>query len=219
MNAINGVPATPAPDPRQHGQGPPAAELARLDALIEQAVHRLRARYELSLDEFRGLYVSDAQVEALLAARGRTGDDTDIPVTAGLPETPQALDGNSAWSALAHSLQLERAEADVLLLTLAPELDPRYGPLLAYLNDDAARRWATPELAQRLFAPASGTNAAWRQAASPAGRLFGLGLLEWHPGAGETVGRAQRGLRVVPALADWLAGLAYADERLAGVAD
>ena len=42
MNAISRVPALPASlDPRQQGEGPPAAELRRLDALIEQAVAKL----------------------------------------------------------------------------------------------------------------------------------------------------------------------------------
>jgi hypothetical protein len=215
MNASTHEPALPATlDPRQHGEGPPAAELARLDALISCAMHRLRARYELSLDEFRGLYVSDAQVDALVAAGGDQAGSADVSLETFDP--PQAADGDSAWNALVRQLELDRAEADVLLLALAPELDARYGPLLAYLNDDASRRWATSELAQRLFRPSGNTSIAWRRAAGPAGRLFQLGLLQWHPGAGDTTGRAQRGLRVQPALADWLAGLPYADERLAG---
>ena len=37
-----------------------APELARLDTLIDREIRRVRARYELSLDEYRGLYVSDA---------------------------------------------------------------------------------------------------------------------------------------------------------------
>ena len=48
---------------------PLAAELDRLDALVHRAILRLRAGYELSLDEFRGLYVSDEQVDALVRAR------------------------------------------------------------------------------------------------------------------------------------------------------
>src|SRR5579863_962070 len=48
------------------GRFDPSA-LARLDAALAGEVLRLRARYQLSLDEFRGLYVSDEQVDALLA--------------------------------------------------------------------------------------------------------------------------------------------------------
>ena len=47
--------------------------LARLDRLLEREILRLRARYQLSLDEFRGLYVSDEQVDRLVRGRGDRG--------------------------------------------------------------------------------------------------------------------------------------------------
>ena len=34
----------------------------RLDLLLQREILRLRASYQLSLDEFRGLYISDEQV-------------------------------------------------------------------------------------------------------------------------------------------------------------
>ena len=45
-------------DPRQFL----CVELQRLDLLLHREILRLRARYQLSLDEFRGLYISDEQV-------------------------------------------------------------------------------------------------------------------------------------------------------------
>ena len=36
--------------------------LQRLDLLLQREILRLRASYQLSLDEFRGLYISDEQV-------------------------------------------------------------------------------------------------------------------------------------------------------------
>ena len=42
------------------------AALHRLDLLLHREILRLRARYQLSLDEFRGLYVSDEQVDHLV---------------------------------------------------------------------------------------------------------------------------------------------------------
>jgi hypothetical protein len=53
-----------APDLLDHVDLP----LTRLDRLLEREIVRLRARYQLSLDEFRGLYVSDEQVDRLLRA-------------------------------------------------------------------------------------------------------------------------------------------------------
>lgn len=202
------------------GLGLPTIEHQRLDALIERAVLRLRARYQLSLDELRGLYISDEQVDALLnqpvqplprlqAVEQRLAALADAR-TAAAP-------GSGTWHHLLTTQRLNPCEADVLLAVLAPEFDARYGPLLAYLNDDAARRWATPELIARLFSDDPATQQALRAAAAPGGRLFQRGLIEWHPGGREAPVRAQRGLRLPPPLADWLVGLPYADERL-GVA-
>src|SRR5829696_6465333 len=51
------------------------AEMARLRLLLHREILRLRARYHLSLDEFRGLYVSDEQVDALVAYSVSDPDD------------------------------------------------------------------------------------------------------------------------------------------------
>ena len=224
MNAVLQPPdETPAP-----GDAPPpdalAIELQRLDVLIERAIQRLRARYELSTDEWRGLYVTDAYVDGLLRAQAGPDeslanpfDDLQARILSATEAVLSAPPQPCAWHALAHALRLSRVERDVLLGILAPELDARYGPLYAYLNDDAMRRAATPDLLARLFGDDPQQRLAVRTAVSPAGRLFELGLIEWLGTGRDAASRAQRGLRVQPALADWLAGLPYVDERLRGV--
>lgn len=186
-----------------------APELARLDRLIEREILRLRARYELSLDEFRGLYVSDAHVDALIrrAAPGR--DPGDVP-----PAPP--VDAGSRWAGLAAALRLAREDLDLVLMALAPELDPRYEVLYAYLNNDVTRRLPTAELAQRLFAADTGARVALRARLAPESPLLALGVLEFAAGARE-LPRMQRPLRVPAALVDWLLGLPYQDERLSGL--
>ena len=126
-----------------------AEGLAWLEDRVRLESRRLRARYELSLEELRGLFISDAQVDALLESSG--GPSASAPC----PADP--LGG------LVARLGLPDEAESALLLLLAPELDPRFSVLYAYLNDDAARRWATPDLVERLlgrpaaalFAPAS----------------------------------------------------------------
>ena len=69
-------------DPLSSGQpGRPAwlgSWLRWLDAAVHREILRLRTRYELSLDELRGLYVSDELVDALRANVDKeSADDRD----------------------------------------------------------------------------------------------------------------------------------------------
>ncbi len=78
---------------------------------------------------------------------------------------------------LTERLGLDRFEHDVLLLALAPELDPRYERLFGYLNDDMSRRWPTVGLALRLFTADAGERAACRRAFGHRAALRGRRLL------------------------------------------
>jgi hypothetical protein len=123
--------------------------LARLDRRIEREILRLRVRYKLSLDEFRGLYVSDEHVDSLVSAAHGTGAfperDDESPLAEGL----EHLDAR--WAALCTTFTLDALEQDLLLLALALELDLKYETLYAYLNNDITRKWPTADLAQRLL--------------------------------------------------------------------
>jgi hypothetical protein len=186
-----------------------AQELSRLDSLIEREMLRLRARYELSLDEFRGLYISDQQVEALLR---HASPYEQISVDKPIAPTPA-----SRWGRLQRALHLDRVELDLVLLALAPEIDAKYETLYAYLNNDVTRRAPTAEMAHRLFCTNDGERAAVRTALQPAKPLVSAGVIELIAN-GRDAPRSQRGIRIAAALADWLLGLPFDDERLHGVA-
>jgi hypothetical protein len=182
-----------------------------IDLLVEREVLRLRARYELSLDELRGLYISDEQVDALL--RERLGDSTPDPVAA-LSERAQAfapsLAANAALAALAGRLGLAAAEIDVILLALAPELDLRYETLYAYLNNDSGRRHLTVDLALRMLAAARPGATPRRGDFSPDAPLSSSGAIDWIPDA---VPRSslQRGFLLAPLVAQALMDLPLRD--------
>lgn len=133
-------------------------ELHRLDILLHREILRLRARYQLSLDEFRGLYVSDQQVDSLVR---RTSNTCEI-----LEELPRQQE-TPEWVAL----QLTPFERDVMLLALARELDLKYETLYSYLQNDVARKKPTVELALRVCSNAD------REVFLPEGRLLSTGLL------------------------------------------
>jgi ATPase family associated with various cellular activities (AAA) len=171
------------------------AMLTRIDTAIEREVLRLRGRYQLSLDEFRGLYVSDQQVDALLIAAGADGTLMTEPLP---PLRP-----SPRFEQLAVRFGLNATEQDILLLSLAIELDARYATLFAYLNDDAARRRANADLAVRFFGTGWDERDQIRQALSPGSPLRRCGLL-----AGEMTawGSLQGEIMAAPIVIDYLLG-------------
>ena len=194
-------------------------ELERLDLLIRRELPKVRARYELTQDEWRGLYVSDAQVEALLRSADAAGAsdvlttraDTLLQRLGARPEFE-----TTPWSHLQRSLGLTRLECDLVLAALAAEFDPKYENLFAYLNNSVTRKWVCGDLAGRLFARHPVDRAALREMIAPESRLAGIGLIEMEPGSRD-LPAMQRGLRVASPLVRWLLGLPYVDERAAGI--
>jgi hypothetical protein len=169
-------------------------ELARLDRLIACEIERLRAAYEISLDEFRGLYISDEQVDALV--RERHG----APDRAG--EAPPPLIAGDPWALLIERFRLGSIERDVLLIAVASELDRKYETLFAYLNNEVGRRWPTSDLVGRLI----GDPHAARRVLASGSVLLRSGLLEPLP---ESIRRteAMREFAAAPPVAHFLHGL------------
>jgi hypothetical protein len=140
--------------------------LSWLDSVIRVEIDRLRIRYELSLDEFRGLYISDEQVDRLLAAR--TADlATDRPA-------PPMVGPDSAIARVADEFDLTPVEIAATFITVAPEIDRKYETLFAYLNDDVTQKFATVDLCRRL----TGTGPESLEADA---RVFAEGLLDAVP--------------------------------------
>jgi hypothetical protein len=116
--------------------------LTWLDSVIRVEIDRLRIQYELSLDEFRGLYISDEQVDRLLTARR-------AEVASDRPSPPQA-GRDSPIARLADEFDLPPVEIAATFISVAPEIDRKYETLFAYLNDDVTKKFATVDLARRL---------------------------------------------------------------------
>jgi len=157
-------------------------EFQRLNLLIHREILRLRAAYQLSLDEFRGLYVSDQQVDALLRNDSQSPEIVDpAELTRQADELRQAAqqirDRDPRWSVLRTEFGLTTTDMDVTFLALALESHPKYETLYAYLNNDVTRKWPTCDLAMRLFADAAEEKIKLRQSLLPHSRLFRSGLL------------------------------------------
>src|SRR5256714_4128101 len=103
-----------------------------LDGRIRGAVETVAASDPNPTDPFRGLYISDDLALSLARAASAEGLDARL-------EQAGSLFG------------LDLLDASVLALCAAPELNPRYGRLYAYLHDDVTRKLASPRLVARLL--------------------------------------------------------------------
>jgi MoxR-like ATPase len=172
------------------------AMLPVLDAAIEREVMRLRGRYQLSLDEFRGLYISDERIDDLLRNSGiEPVPSDDVPIPAQVPVR---------WARLVEVFGLSATEERLLLIALAPEIDPKYATLYAYLNDDAARVWPTFDLARRLLGGAWETLGNSGGALHPKCPLARQGLIRL---VDESLARPLHAFRLAPVVLDFLLGL------------
>src|SRR6266496_732181 len=197
-------------------------KLQRLDLLLHREILRLRARYQLSLDEFRGLYISDEQVNSLI--NQEVGYEGESSATDELTQRAEVLraddterDEDVIWRRLADEFSLSMTEQDILLLALAPELDLKYETLYGYLNNDVTRKWPTQDLALRLFAKDEEQKVSVRRCLAPGATLFSNGLLQSISSASQHASWLASGFSVAPALLHYLLGFSDLDSRVAGV--
>src|SRR4051794_6694769 len=168
-------------------EAPPVVGFAFLDARIRAHVEQAASGDPNPGDPLRGLYISDEQALALAADGGAENADARLADAAA-------------------RLGLDALDTAVLGLAAAPELDPRYGRLFAYLHDDVTRRLASPRLAATLpagdGAPHSDILAGFRSDAP----LRRRGAIRFVEGAG-TVPLGDRPAKLADPLAAFLLGL------------
>ncbi len=185
------------------------AELARLDLLLHRQILRLRAAYQLSLDEFRGLYVSDQHVDELIRGGIRQGEapepeELTVRVEAMRAANAEMLHEDSPWRRLGEAFRLSTFEQDVILLALAPDVDLKYETLYAYLNDDVTRKWPTCDLALRLFTSTQDERLRARSVLGDEGRLYATGILHAAQSSPQHPSWLARGFSLAPALSQFL---------------
>lgn len=131
------------------------ARLALVEERVREAVARRRAADPDPDDPVRGLYVSDHHVDAMLSGQG-TRLGVHPPSPEHLAEVERQADDlmepgrDLRLRRLAATFGLDRGDVDILLVALAPDLDPRYERLYGYLHDDVTRRRASVGLALEL---------------------------------------------------------------------
>jgi hypothetical protein len=194
------VPATPDNEAQQDDISASAtyllARLSLLEGRVRALVNRRRADDPAPDDPFRGLYISDEQVDAMLRAgtASRVVEWDDAEVLSKLELEAAELESGGVTirlRALAQRAGLDHLDVDLLLIALAPDLDTRFERLYGYLNDDVSRRRASVALAIEL-AGVSTWSADARSRLSPDGPLVGAGLVIVDDSERPTLSRAVR---------------------------
>ncbi len=212
------------------------AEVSRLRLLLNRRILWLRQVWKRDpMQGFRELVISDSDADRLLD-EGRWDQEEqfyrDDAAAAELSRKIAAEQKNCAAASLAalsaggppaieilaHLFHLDDFDREVLLLCLAPELDPAFDRLYAYIQDDAARKFPTPHLAIELFGRRffETVSNAWSQGLKhfrPDAALFRSKLIRSEAAGGVT--RGGESLRIEGRIFDYLMGLNRLDEQAA----
>ncbi|MBN0047603.1 ATP-binding protein [Streptomyces actuosus] len=179
---------------------------ARLRLVEDRVRHAVAARRAVDPDPddlYRGQYLSPGEVERILDGPG----GLDVPGHRPQPAPPETVLGT-----LAVRFGLAPLDTDLLLVAVAPDLDPRFERLYGYLNDDLTRRRPTVALALELCGLAAASAARFRL--STAAPLRAGGLVELAEPDRPLLSRV---LAVPDRVTAHLLGGTEPDTRLAGV--
>ncbi len=212
------------------------ANLARIDLLIQRAVRRWQLAGQDPMDTFRGLYLSNAQAEALIAR----------PICQNWGDTVRLESNEEAWfnqklseieaikeqvsldaaskkhylrlSCLIKEFCLDDFETGALLICLAPAFDLRYERLYGFLQDDISRKNPGVGLIIDLLSPSGIEHLDKLAYFSENAPLFGnrlLGKLVF-PGS-ENLPQLSQLLYIDPTVVSWLLGDYQASQDLGAV--
>jgi hypothetical protein len=152
-----------------------------IERCVRAAVEVRRATDASPDDRFRGLYISDEEIDRLLGARAVPGPAEpswagELAVVEASADDAESRGADIRLRRLARAFGLDRIDVTFLLIALAPDLDVRFERLYAYLHDDVSRRRASTGLALELVGSGPFV-AADRARLSPGATLVEGGLL------------------------------------------
>lgn len=131
-----------------------ATRLRRTDLLLLRAVRRQRARPAMrAKGQFWGSVITDDEVDALLRSHGEIDYPTGVDGLEEAVGSSAALRDQTSgrFGRLSKALDLDGDDADLILLSIAPEISAGYGKIFAYLNDNLNQAYLTVDLATRVL--------------------------------------------------------------------
>lgn len=190
-------------------------ELQLLNACLLRDVRR-RTQKNQHLDMLQGLVLNESEIIEILgnppgtSATPDAGDD--------LQERINTRNGkqypNTSLTQLSSLFQLERIEELCLLLCLAPEIDPRYARVFAFLQDDVTRKQPSIELALRIFSRDVEESLVTRKIFSSASALFRNRLIQLALASDKFLPLPQRTLKLDDRITAFLLHVPQIDECL-----
>jgi SpoVK/Ycf46/Vps4 family AAA+-type ATPase len=166
------------------------AELERIDLLVNVRVRQVQLEHHND-DGMPGLYISEQEVESLLARpngmppwAASCGQDEELQSVLGqmAEEIERRMQASPAdvdlrLVSLANRFGLSPIEIDIILVCLAPELDLRYERLYAYLQDDVTKKRPGVDLVLSLLSSSVTDKVAGRRRFAGTAPLIQLQLL------------------------------------------
>jgi len=213
------------------------AELERVDLRIRLRVWRNRQRNaQADDDEFRGLYISEEEIDALMGEPALVQDGDDIQIAADDPssaslrrlENQIALKKSQSLAdgiplrlcELADDFGLNPFEVDTLLICLLPEIDTKYERLYAYLHDDVTRKRSTVNLVLECLLDQLDDRMAGRSAFEPQAPLIAEQLVRLDDDvSSRSSSLLAKNLRIESRIANYLLGSDQIDPALSAYAN
>lgn len=199
-------------------------ELRRLDLLLERAVLQFRSHYQDKPAEFRGLYISETEIDELIKTTNNNfgdWDDLESKACALHKEIQRRVIATRVAGVALRLAKLRKIfdltyfETNLLLLALAPELNLRYQKLYAYLQDDVTRKYPTVDLALKLFCKTPKEQVEAREAFAETAPLFVNTLLSLHQEQSERgVSLLSHFLKIESRVAEFVLGSDCPEQRL-----
>jgi SpoVK/Ycf46/Vps4 family AAA+-type ATPase len=208
-------------------------ELRWLNRLLAAHVLRLRrVNFHDNLKDFRGFFIADEEIDALLAegifeADGAGSEDgrgeriTQLLLQAQnlrreIRQKIKAAEAQSAFLPLAHLAKcfaLGELEQQALVICLAPHLDARYEKLYAYLQNDVTKKFPGVDLILGLLCQRAEERLRHLAFFNPAAPLRHFNLLE-SPENASAASAAQQSLRADPRIVHYVTGDNAIDSRV-----
>ena len=171
-------------------------ELKRVDLLIQRALAIARDQPQQG-QEYRGLLISEPEIDELLKTgeflsqhwlkqekNQRKLDALDRKLVALRKKIDERRESTMkagrrlTLSHLAERFGLSSAEVDLLIVAMAPELEPRYEILYAYLQDDVTRKRPSADLALNMICRSEREKLFARRFLAPSAPLIRFRVLE-----------------------------------------